>query len=192
MRDRFSIGSLACAAILVLVAMPVVADDEGPMWMEASTYLQGAGVYAFEEFKEGSSTGNSADNSLGFDIRAGIRSNPWFAVEVHFDFMPDMNATGRGGSAWATTVNARVYPLTDMIAGGQVQPYALVGLGASSFRTSRGREIGFATRWGGGVDYYLTDEVVLTVGASYVWSLGTPVKDMNYVSLSWGAMYRFY
>ena len=75
---------------------------------------------------------------------------------------------------------------------GRLQPYLLVGIGASSFRTPRGREIGFATRWGIGLDTYVTDEIALTVGASYLWSIGTPVRDLNYVSLNWGAMYRFY
>jgi len=188
--------STACVAVfLSLVAGPVLADDEEieHQWMDTSIYVQAAGMVAFEEFKKGI----GGNNSLGFDLVAGLRMTPWLAAEVQFEWVSKMNpypenSREAGGDNWATTFNARAYPTTDYFMEGRLQPYLLVGIGASSFRTERGREIGFATRWGVGVDTYVTENIALTVGASYLWSVGTPVRDLNYVSLTWGAMYRFY
>ena len=194
MKARFFRSTAWAVAFLWIAAGPALAEDEAEhQWMETSIYVQAAGVFAFEEFEKG----NGGSNSLGFNLAAGLRIAPWLAGEVQFEWLDGMdphpaNTTKPGGVNWATTFNARAYPLGDFFMEGRIQPYLLAGLGASSFRTVRGREVGFATRWGVGVDTYVTDEIALTVGASYLWSIGSPVRDLNYVSLSWGVMYRFY
>ena len=195
MEARFFRSTAWAAAALSLMVGSALADEEEieHQWMDTSIYVQAAGTVAFEEFEKGT----EGNNSIGFDIVAGLRVTPWLAGEVQFEWLdgmdPDIDGSGKlGGVNWATTVNARAYPTTDYFMEGRLQPYLLVGIGASSFRTERGREIGFATRWGVGVDTYVTEKIALTVGASYLWSIGTPVRDLNYVSLNWGAMYRFY
>lgn len=202
MKARLFRSTTRVAAVLLLAACPALADEEETehKWMETSLYVQAAGTYAIPDFHK-----YDGNPSVGFDIVAGIRANSWIAGEVQFEWIGDMDPRygedaglalrgGRsfGGAVWATTVNARGYPLTDRILEGRFQPYLLIGLGVSSFRTENGREIGFASRWGIGLDAYVTENIALTVGGSYVWSAGTPVKDLSYVSFTWGAMYRFY
>ena len=195
MKARFFRSTAWVAASLWLAAGPALADEDEVehQWLDTSVYVQAAGSFAFEEFK----SGIGGNDSLGFDLAAGFRITSWLATEVQFEWVSGMNpypdnSAEAGGDNWATTVNARAYPTTDYFMEGRLQPYLLVGIGASSFRTERGREIGFATRWGVGVDTYVTEKIALTVGASYLWSIGTPVRDLNYISLNWGAMYRFY
>ena len=195
MKARIFRSTVWVAASLCLAAGTALADEEEieHQWLDTSLYVQAAGSFAFEEFK----SGIGGSNSLGFDLAAGLRITSWLAAEVQFDWSDGMdphsaNASKPGGVSWATTFNARAYPLTDYFMEGRIQPYLLAGIGASSFRTESGREVGFATRWGVGVDTYVTEKIALTVGASYLWSIGTPVRDLNYVSLNWGAMYRFY
>lgn len=189
MNARISAASLVFALLFLLAPTSVLAqeDEEEHRWMERSFYIQAAFSGATEQFKD-----VSGSYGLGLDIRAGMRLIPWLAFELDFEWLDGMNPGGRGGDNWATTINARAYPTTDLILEGRIQPYLLIGVGASSFRTSRSREIGFASRWGVGVDSYITNEIAVTVGVSYLWSAGTPVKDMNYVSYTAGLMYRFY
>ena len=54
------------------------------------------------------------------------------------------------------------------------------------------RQFGFSSRWGGGLDVYVTEKIAVTAEATYVWVVGTKVKDLSYLSLGLGAIYRFY
>ena len=54
------------------------------------------------------------------------------------------------------------------------------------------RQFGFSSRWGGGLDVYLTEKIALTFDVTYVWAAGTPIKDLSYTSVGFGALYRFY
>lgn len=190
MRARIFRPTAGVVFTLLLAAGPVLADDEhsGHQWMETSLYLQVSGAVMSPAFSDGI----SGSNAGGFDLVAGIRGTEWIAGEVQFELGTGMDPGGRGGTNWATTFNARLYPATDRILEGRVQPYALIGIGASSVRTETRRELGFASRFGGGVDMYLTEDIALTFGASYVLPSGTPVKQYDYVSVTWGVMYRIY
>ena len=200
MNSRISRAASLVFALLLLAPTSVLAQEDEPehKWLERSFYVQAGGSGASEQFNDGSVPGCNAGpdcedaDGLGFNLRAGLRLIPWLGFEVDFEWLDGMNPGDNGGVNWATTVNARAYPTTDLILEGRIQPYLLVGIGASSFRTNRSREIGFASRWGVGVDSYITDRIAVTVGVSYLWSAGTPVKDLNYVSYTLGAMYRFY
>jgi len=189
MNSRIFRAASLVFALLLLAPTSVLAQEDEPehKWLERSFYLQAGGSGAGEEFSKTVGT-----DGLGFNLRAGLRLIPWLGFEVDFEWLDGMNPGDNGGDNWATTINARAYPTTDLILEGRIQPYLLVGIGASSFRTNRSREIGFASRWGVGVDSYITDRIAVTVGVSYLWSAGTPVKDLNYVSYTLGAMYRFY
>lgn len=191
------LGAPAWADEVPSASVPVPAaepepEPEGHRWMDRSFYLQAGFSYARLPDGNRFDNGASGSRSPGFDLRAGFRLTPWLGFEADFEWLDGMDPGGYGGINWATTVNARAYPTTDLILQGRIQPYLLVGLGASSFRTNRGREIGFAMRWGGGADFYVAEEIAITIGASYLWSTGTPVKNLNYISATVGAMYRFY
>jgi hypothetical protein len=45
-------------------------------------------------------------------------------------------------------------------------------------------------RFGGGLDFYATEHVVLTLGIDYVLPFGD-LEDLDYVSIGWGLRYRF-
>jgi hypothetical protein len=45
-------------------------------------------------------------------------------------------------------------------------------------------------RFGSGLDYYATEQIVLTLGLDYLLPFGE-LEDLDYVSISWGLRYRF-
>ena len=205
---RRSLAPLAlCIACLFGLSTAVLADedDDEKMWIENGIYVQLAGTYGVEEFGDDI----SGDDSLGLNVRVGLRTARWLALEAEYEWLSGMDPYGISQTSdWAATFNIRVYPLTDMILRGRIQPYVLIGVGMSSFRSlgdcksfvpgagcqdwGDSRNYGFASRWGAGIDAYITESIAVTVGASYLWSAGTPVEDLNYISISWGLMYRFY
>ena len=198
----------ALATLLAAVILPSAAalaqDDyeELPQVLERSVYLQLSGIGAFQTF--GSTVGN---DSGGLNFRVGFRASQWWSVEAAFEWVAGMAPDGNtSGGDWTTTFTTRIYPLSDRIMKGRLQPHFLIGLGATSYKRNvlgvgcigdsppcqSHRVFGFSSRWGGGADFYVTDEIAVTVDATYVWVTGTPVKDLSYVSLGFGVMYRFY
>lgn len=195
------------ALLLATLALPLAAygEDEEKMWNENGIYVQVAGTYGFEQF----GSGIAGTDSWGLNARVGLRTARWLAIEGEWEWLEGMDPYKISQTTdWAATLNFRVYPLTDRILNGRIQPFVLIGAGMSSFRslgdciqftpgvgcTARedARNYGFASRWGIGVDTYITEAIAISIGASYLWSAGTPVEDLSYVSLSWGVMYRFY
>ncbi len=51
-------------------------------------------------------------------------------------------------------------------------------------------ETDFAGRVGGGIDIYATENIVVTLDATYVVPTGD-VDDLDYLSIGWGVQYRF-
>ncbi len=204
-------GAPALVALLVAFVLPstaALAQDEWeeiPQRLERSIYLQLGGVVGFENFD-----GVSGKNSGGVEVRVGLRSSQWLSIEVHYQWLSGMEPAGNDtGSDWTSTLNFRVYPFTFKegqvfnLEEAQLQPYLLVGAGVTSFNQNLGgclgstgcptsRDFGFSSRWGGGIDFYVTEKIALTTEASYVWVTGTPVKNLSYTTLSFGAIYRFY
>jgi opacity protein-like surface antigen len=97
---------------------------------------------------------------------------------------------------WVITGNVKGHLLT-----GRFQPYLLVGAGVMTAKvkmkdslglgfSESDRFTGFAARFGGGIDFYTTESIVLTLGTDYVLPTGD-VKDLDYVSISVGFQYRF-
>jgi opacity protein-like surface antigen len=98
------------------------------------------------------------------------------------------------------TLNARGY-----LATGRWQPYMLFGSGLMYLAfddeatckplSMCGRDVelvSYALRVGGGLEYYMTERFVLTLGASYVLPLTGAAKDFDYVSIEpFGITYRF-
>lgn len=158
------------------------------------------------------------DNSFGLNIRGGYRFNRWVSVEGQFEWIhgyteknPFSDAPNARAQGIAYSANARVYALE-----GRIQPYGLAGFGGlSSWLTNVdcaavGLRPGCTDtynsvigRFGGGVDGYLTKHIALTAEFTYVvaseasaynswWGSVTDSNiDPNYMSFSWGLMYRF-
>jgi opacity protein-like surface antigen len=134
----------------------------------------------------------SADNGVGLDARGGYRLLPNLAAELdlqyatRFDIHQGQNHSKVGTvDTLVVTANAKGYPLSGwqlscsgglcVLAKERVQPYGVVGIGL--LRSSEtdtpgvsiaGGETVFASRFGGGVDVYVTANVVLNVEGTYV------------------------
>ncbi len=143
-----------------------------------------------EDFKDQ----GSVDDSLGLDLRAGVRLHPHFATELAFQWIEGFDVSNGGNlneiEIWTLTGNVKAYLLT-----GQVQPFAMLGMGVME---SEKELIGglvredtvFVARLGGGLDFYASKNVVLVLEVSYV--LPAPsIEELKYLSLSWGFQYRF-
>lgn len=143
----------------------------------------------------------------GFDTVAKV-------TLVQTDFDPNKPGVSRmktvnenlGVDAWTLTADARAFlPL------GRVHPFATVGVGLMSaeydestyaafptpiqFRTvitgNIGKdEVAFAARFGGGIELYLSEHVLVGIEASYVLPTG-PLDFMKFISGDIGVQYRF-
>ena len=79
------------------------------------------------------------------------------------------------------------------------QPYAALGAGVmavhSKIKYAPGsldceRAAGFAARFGGGADLYVTEHIVLNAEIRYVLPTGV-VEGLDLISFGWGLQYRF-
>ena len=97
---------------------------------------------------------------------------------------------------WVITGNIKGYVLT-----GKYQPYLLAGVGVMTAKVKLKNSMGlglfeserftdFAARFGGGIDIYMTENIVFTLETDYVLPTGD-VEDLDYVSIGWGFQYRF-
>ena len=89
-------------------------------------------------------------------------------------------------------MNSKAYLLT-----GRIQPFLLVGAGFMHFDAKDALDLNlsvngdaFAARFGGGLDVYLSPNVVIALDGSYVLPTGD-ADGLNYVSWSLGLQYRF-
>ncbi len=92
------------------------------------------------------------------------------------------------------TLNGRAY-----LATGRWQPYLSFGSGLMYIEvrdTAPGakdvQDVGFALRVGGGIEYYITEQLVLNLGASYVIPISGRAQEYDYVSIEpFGLTWRF-
>ena len=92
------------------------------------------------------------------------------------------------------TLNGRAYLTTS-----RLQPYLTFGSGLIHVdirdKAPNGQDVkdlGFALRVGGGFEYAITEQIVLTLGASYVVPLSGRAQDFDYVSFEpFGLTWRF-
>jgi opacity protein-like surface antigen len=177
-----------------------------------------AGSYAFETFEDeletdyqnqlGSEVNLSVDDSAGFNGRVGYRCHRRFSAEVEVEWLDgfDADLTQPGVDQLANvrfepvvvTTNVKGFILT-----GRYQPFLLLGAGAMTADIRLQDPVGlaftglnsdtenaFALRFGGGIDLYATENVVLNVGVDYVLPFGN-LDDLDYITIGWGIQYRF-
>ncbi len=173
-----------------------------------------AARYAIETFSDdlesdfedllGSPTSLSTDDSLGISGLLGYRCHRHFSLEAEVEWLDgfdaDVSVAPLGKVAkieiepLVVTTNVKGYILT-----GRVQPFLLAGFGVmvadaklrvSGVGSDSNDETDFATRFGGGIDFYATKHVVVGADASYVLPFGD-LEDLDYVSIGIGLEYRF-
>jgi opacity protein-like surface antigen len=138
------------------------------------------------------------DPAFGFELYGGYRAHPNFAIEAEFEMVPeaDIELSGFGKFAqvesWALTGNLKGFVLT-----GRIQPFVLVGIGVLHAKIEDTVGLGvseseseFAARFGGGLDFYFTENIVGSAGVTYLLGTGD-LDEIDYVSFGGGIQYRF-
>lgn len=142
-------------------------------------------------------------SSFGVNGRIGYRFHSHFAAEIEGDWHSPFEADfALGDIAFAEskveplvfTANAKGYLFKD-----RFQPYAVLGAGVmavhnkieyASGSLDYERATGFAARFGGGADLYVTEHIVLNAEIRYVLPVGV-VEGLDLISFGWGLQYRF-
>jgi len=179
------------------------AEDSGPNYARNGWSLAAGGVgSAFLGAEDGLedhfSDGHAdVDRGLGFNLSVGYRGDPHLGVEVAFELMDDVDFDLSGGESsgintWTLMALTKPYLMT-----GQIQPFVKAGLGIMHAKVPdlgiAGDSISateFAVRFGGGVDFYATEHVVIVLGLDYVLPTGD-IQDFDYLAFEWGLKYRF-
>jgi opacity protein-like surface antigen len=201
-------------------ALEDAAEDTQRDYARTGFYAGLSGTFSPDPYDNGSELEDDLDDGLelyttdtwGLSGRGGYRLHPNAAVEVQIEVLTGKHADGVDGRISVAsdsseiaefslrpvvyTANAKGYLLTESI-----QPFALVGVGVMTGKlrvsslvdlspSETQRETGLVTRFGGGVDFYMTEELVLSVGADYVLPFDD-VEAFDYISLNAGLLFRF-
>ena len=189
------------------VASAQDAAESAPDYVRDGFYGGVGGVYAIEQFDRPV----IGDNSLGWGVWAGYRFHPRAALETQiesisgFDFADPtepVTFTAQKLDPVVWTVNGRYFLLKE-----KAQPYALLGAGLllpgleDPYANSPGPgaeeaetiDTAFTLKFGGGVDYYLTEKLSVNVNAVYTMPIGSGLpSEISYVSVGWGFQYHFH
>jgi opacity protein-like surface antigen len=166
------------AACLALAAQSASAQD----YARPGAYASLNGVTSIETIDGDGRT----DVGTGVSGRLGYRFSPQLAVEGQVDWSGDFVDGPFDLTSTTVTANAKFY-----LAHQQVQPYLLAGIGAQIGDDDFGpSESAFAARVGGGLDFYLSERFGLLGEVAYVIPTGD-LDGFDYVSIGWGAFYRF-
>jgi opacity protein-like surface antigen len=138
------------------------------------------------------------DTTVGPDVRGGYRFCPWAALEVQYEFLPNTNlAIGKVRileiETRAITGNVKIF-----LFHGRMQPFLVAGIGgvrqevedALNFGLSES-EWGFAARFGGGFDFYLSKNIALSFDLTYLLPRDEIMDvDGDYLSIGYGVAFR--
>jgi hypothetical protein len=177
-------------------AEPEEADEEGEesAYDRDGWYLGLGGGYTKELFD-----GGDASDGGYVQLSAGYHFLRFAAAEFELEYSPKFD--GKSGqwagvdiATWATWLNFKGYPTAPWT--GPVQPFAMLGIAWMWERLTGPavnnsiEEGGFAARFGGGLDVYVTRNVMLTAEAAYVLPTGE-LDDLNQVQIGGAVQYRW-
>lgn len=181
-----SVGLLSIG--LLASALPAGAEDD---FSRSGCYLGASGSVALmtqldDDLEDEFNEGFDIDESFGFSTRAGCRGK-WLGGELHYEWIDGFDVSSdtvsKSLDAWALTGDMKLFMLP-----GRYQPFATVGIGYLEVDD----EWDFAARFGGGLDIYITENIVLNLDATYVIPTSDEeLNDADYVSVGWGFIYRF-
>lgn len=121
-----------------------------------------------------------ADGGVGGNLHIGWRVHPRVALEAYGEYIPDTHDIKW---VWGGFGQARVFVLT-----GRIQPFVQGGIGAMG---SKAQNVDFAGRVGGGVDVYVTENILASFDFARNFPDGREIRKLEYWSLGFGAQYRF-
>jgi len=155
-----------------------------------------------DELEESTGLDAKIDKSVGLNAALGYRFLPWLAAEFNYEGVKGYDIKLGGSKAFrmdshTLTANARFY-----LPFGRWQPYLLAGVGMAHYDLHQnfkveGGTINVGGRLGGGLDVYLTENILLNAGVSVLLTgfeievPGRNVDGLHYVSTQLGAAYRF-
>jgi outer membrane protein W len=180
----------------ILLLFALASRAEGWDFGRSGPYLGVSGSYALDMAFE-DAFGLPVENSWGIYGRLGYRLAPRLAAELQVEYLFGFDA-GLFGAEFlnyemlAATANGKLFLATR-----EIQPFLLVGAGVlySRLQDSLGvgisaDAVGPAMRAGGGVDFYFSESIVVSVDATYVLPF-RDVADLDYLSIGLGVQYRF-
>ena len=189
-----SVSVFVTVAVLALSVAPRAAwaDEDS----RAGTSYAGIGFgYGFENFDRNDAS--NVDDAMGVDIWFGYRINDFWATETQVEYLRGFDLTLAGfdgdGDYIAATVNAKIFPFVRLLPS-RIEPFVFMGAGAGWIQVDLGsnsdiEEVAFLVRAGGGLDFYVLDNLALQISTSYV----QPTQDLDdfaYVSTVAGIQYR--
>lgn len=203
---RASTRLLLLAACVAGLSLPAAAaSDDG--FDRTGSYVHAGFSWGFELFR--GDVRGEALGAPGVNVRAGARLHRYVALEAQLEYLHQFGATAAGVaediSVYLPTVNVRLYPLAELdrwTFDQRIQVYLLGGVGAYLAEGRRELGVAFGSRFGLGVDVFVTRSIGIGVEGTYVLPAGDgdfrnavgvryPVSDLPYVGLSAALIYKF-
>jgi hypothetical protein len=121
----------------------------------------------------------------------GLRTHPHLAGELIFDWVSPWSTVGGDITSYLITGNVKLNFLT-----GRIQPYVILGIGMDIIVQDfagggSSTTIPPGGRFGGGVDYYINEHLLLNFEGVYVPPLDSRADNFPYALLQGNVMYRF-
>ncbi|MBW2289018.1 MAG: porin family protein [Deltaproteobacteria bacterium] len=215
-RSGHSMVPAAALQLLLLATSALFAGVAGaerppPEYDRAGWYLGLGGFYALSDYDlttsdldvvppQPADTNPKFGNSAGVDFRAGYRAFSRWAFE--FDYQWQAGFDSKNSSidphleidTHLLSLNTKFFLLT-----GRWQPYALLGAGLlvfnseivdDDFKKPWDVSVGFAPRFGGGVDFWVNEDWALMLEGTYIVPVGI-LDGANMGSVGVGFQYRF-
>ena len=202
MRTPIPAAWMGAAVLVALSTAPASAQDDYDFTIPAF-YLTAQGTNNIGGFRSNpeSDVSTNAEHSMGAGGAFGYRIDDHFAAEIQgewvhgFDAKTGLDKRSQDIVGGSVTANVKYYLTTD-----RWQPYGLLGLGAGFFKirsendtTLKKTQADLVLRFGGGLDFWFTDQVGTTFDISYIWPTGASdnIDDLDYVRIGWGFTVKF-
>jgi len=197
--------SMLCSGLVILIALSMSSgrvnaeEDYARTGGYVAVGVLGAAYTEIDgEFEDTVGAAVDLDETAGFQLLAGIRTDENVALEIEFEYLAPSDVEALDSKiaeieSLTTTLNMKIYPMRE-----RFQPYLLFGTGIfwtevsqKSGGSASDDDLGFVLRFGGGLDFHLTEQFFLNVGTDYVLPIFSSVDDFDYVSFGAGVGYRF-
>jgi opacity protein-like surface antigen len=183
--------------ILVFSFGAALAEDDEESYGRDGIYLMLSGAFVLDESKSGSKFDlhTEGKNSGAIEAVLGYRWNAYLALEFQGEVSIRTNELTREGDDEAE--ESRYYwsafgpRFKYFILTGRIQPFVSTGIGILNHHyEGKGREWGGLWRAGAGLDYYVTDGLVVDFTLEYLHGTGrwTGLRDVRFAL---GPKYRF-
>ena len=187
---------LTCALLLLSASSAYAQDYARNGFYVGMAASLGIDTALEDELEDITGVDVNVDEAMGLHTRLGYRFHPHISSEIDIEWLDNADISAMGTDAltierWTFTANAKAYLLT-----GRFQPFLLAGPGLMHINAKDSLGLGlsmsddFAARFGGGIDFYVTEKIGVSLDGSYVLPTGD-LKDFDYFSIAWGFQYRF-